>query len=364
LLWNVSVAVYLMTPSWAVAEDIDGEAELAHVREVLERYTLLWEMGDADAQKGLAAKHEQIIAAVRGKFSKFSPNEKIRLLRIASLLGKDEMESPAVALKPRRIPWQWHITDRLVVEILVDALSDKDIRVRNEAGHIIVYHVPTSALNAFSFRVIAAVRALHISDDIGLLGKTGSAYALEVFAARPEFARGNPQGVLAARAGLGDPDAEKHLVKRFLEAKSPDRKVQLARLLGRVGTPAAVAALASELRSPMVYRKGGMELSVRVPIIRALSMAMPQHRVLWRPDPPPGSDDYYIEIEKWCQQTLHVSWDKRRPAFFYSMPIPRPLSGHLLRQWPLQAIPASEDGLFRGHLPSIEGQAARRAVEE
>lgn len=117
-----------------------------------------------------------------------------------------------------------------------------------------------------------------------------------------------------AKAALGDTAEEKRLVDAFLAMKDPREKMRLAAVLGRVATPGALAALASEMRTDLVYEMPNvMRRSVRLDILAALSKSYPDKTFLW--DNALSSDEDYARVEAFCEATFGTKWKTPRPPY-------------------------------------------------
>ena len=217
-------------------------------------------------------------------------------------------------------PNPWVFSSGVTALLVEAAASGKDENVRRLAITLLRDRVPDSYLRIHAARLLEVGR-----DDRWLLGKTG---AEEAKALLRERLKENPEYVEAALAKLGDAALSAKFVRAFHEAKDVHEKEKAARWLGYIGDASCVMALAREMRNPAIFvGRNVMHKSIRVDFVDALSMVYPENKLFWRPVERPVTDQWYIDIENWLQQTLGVTWTEPRPEFCYATPIPNMPAG-------------------------------------
>ena len=217
-------------------------------------------------------------------------------------------------------PQPWIFSSGVTALLVEAAASGKDEEVRRLAIGFLRDRVPDSYLRIHAARLLEVGR-----DDRWLLGKTG---AEEAKALLRERRNENPERAEAALAKLGDAALSAKFVRAFNEAKDVREKEEAARWLGYIGDASSVMALAREMRNPAIFvGRNVMHKSIRVDFVDALSMVYPENKLFWRPVERPVTDQWYIDIENWLQQTLGVTWTEPRPEFYYAAPIPNVPAG-------------------------------------
>jgi hypothetical protein len=215
---------------------------------------------------------------------------------------RDPLHQPGVKL----------LRDAGVIAALVEEGLKRPGTARDAALGALLEGVPPEMLKPHGEALAADLKARPGTTALLVVAKAKAA------AARPVVEALEPREEEAeiARAALGDSAVEQRFIREFLEARDPERKAALAKTLGHVGTPAALKALASEMRTemvvemPMVARR-----SVRVDIVAALSFAFPDKMFLW--DNAVRDDEGYARIEAFCERTFGVQWTKSRPQFLW-----------------------------------------------
>lgn len=120
-----------------------------------------------------------------------------------------------------------------------------------------------------------------------------------------------------AMAANGDNKLESAYVDTFLKSEDPLRKKELIGALGRIQTRKSLAALAQELRTPLVYQLGRVfQESLREQIALELWYAFPE-----RIEYPTNTDESYAKIEAFCQKEFGTKWKTKRPPPEYSGPL-------------------------------------------
>ncbi len=309
----LGLAVYLLLNALSSGGAGEHEPNAAKVTHLLKDYEQVMGL-TGEKLRDLRGDSENL-SAIHKEFAKRPAKDKEKLLDIASLLGAHSERDAAL----KRITWTMRVREKTAVLILVDALRDKDTDVRNKASRLLSRAVPSSSLRAFALQIVETTKVTSHSDEILVLGRTDSFFAQKLLETEPRFKRANETQFKMALARLGNQEYERGFVKQFKDCKRPEEKAALATRLGYIASPPAIIALASELRSPEKCSwLGAGKQSLRVPIIMALSDAMPEHAVLWRPDDSaPVKDSYYESVEQWASKSLGTSWRTARPPFFF-----------------------------------------------
>lgn len=163
---------------------------------------------------------------------------------------------------------QWSSTgfieDPIATRVVAAGLIDESAEVRDEACALLLSY----AKDEYLARVAEAIRAsaARLERECGgrLLGRLDLtlAEAGALLGRRPDQ---------VVRARLGDTRMEQGAIAAFESADEYDSKRRMAEILGYIGTPAAGAALARALYSPIALGSGpGDRSSIRVPIIFSL----------------------------------------------------------------------------------------------
>jgi len=212
------------------------------------------------------------------------------------------------------------LTNSDVIGILVGALDDPSSKVRAEASRFLTEYCPDEALFSRGPAIVSAIKKHANTDGIRLLGKTMCKEAGELLVQDNQFANSSGKATDLALAKLGDLKKEKAWITSFLSEKDPDKKAALARDLGYIATPGAIAALASEMRTAQVVKHGNGAIALRVILVESLQYALPNNSMFWGVRNKQWTDDRYKQIEKWAEEVMHVQWKSVRPPFFHSMP--------------------------------------------
>jgi len=130
-----------------------------------------------------------------------------------------------------------------------------------------------------------------------------------------------------ARAALGAEEVENEFLNVARDADKALDGMALGRALGSlglIGTPRSLRVVAEHLRTPLtILIPGAMEKSVRVSALEALLYNYPDQPALY---PNNVNDDAGYELaERFCIQTLGVSYDGPRPPFMKYRPFPIPV---------------------------------------
>ncbi|MCO5170752.1 MAG: hypothetical protein M9894_30865 [Planctomycetes bacterium] len=211
---------------------------------------------------------------------------------------------------------------------VVAALVADGLAVADPAKDVVLdalrLHVPAPLLRPHAAALLEDLRRAPDASMLLVLARVKppeGAAALEALVEREPAWEREPE-LRLARAALGDARLEEQVVDAFLAATDPDRKVALARDLGRVATERALKALASELRTDLIVREAYTERSARLDILEALvpsfleEPALLPHRIL--------DDEDYARAEAWAERRFGVQWDRPRPEFMTQHGIPHP----------------------------------------
>jgi hypothetical protein len=239
--------------------------------------------------------------------------KRIRLLRFAVELGKYQSRSKRS---------RFRLSDGRIGEALLQALDDESQDIRSTASDLFENEFDTATVQRFGPRILEIVRKRKNTDAILLLGKTGMKEAELLLREDKAFSAASKRTTELALARLGNREYEAKFIGDFKSAK-PQNQSLIAQDLAYIATESSCRTLAEELRTPEKVKAGAF-YSLRVFIIDALSLAYPDEQVLRRPDPLalPKDDSYYQEIERWAEDTFHISWTVPRPPFFYTMGMP------------------------------------------
>lgn len=262
------------------------------------------------------------------------PEQSVELRRL--ILGY----IPLMGTDPRSACGRRWIRSTRAVKALVGVLvKDTDRTCRATAARILVQYTPDAMVRAQTSEIVATARryagpAVQKVDEnlILLLGSTGSSEAkqlLEKWGAADSSRIASPlSSINVALAKLGDTKREREVIDAFEKACSPAKRsrgavraaVRHAKVLGYIGQPGSVMALARQYRNPLHYRAEGSDylhvMSLRFAIVNALWRVWPDNEVLCFPyKEMPGGEDDYIKVEAWLESYLGVKWRMPRPPF-------------------------------------------------
>ncbi len=208
------------------------------------------------------------------------------------------------------------INDESIVSIFVNQLlKDGGSYDFKERVYKILYRqVPAEQLSPYSDRILQRLERQHSESLIYLVAKAKPRDALDrirsLFSKRRQM---DKEPAKIAIAALGDGKIEQELIRDFLEEKSPKEKISKGNKMADIGTHASIYALASELRTPLVFVvDSAFARSIRLELISSLQFALPTAAELYYPI---RVDDDYIKVEKYVEKTLGVKWQVDRPPF-------------------------------------------------
>lgn len=217
------------------------------------------------------------------------------------------------------------VRDRQIVSVLVEEGLAQHGTARGYSFDALHSFVPVELLKEHEGSIVWNVK--NRPHSAGLLviakGKFASAISLvEDLVRSPQW--GDAESVYVARAALGHRETEKRYIDSFLSTRSPAEKALLAETLGFIGTPAALKALAKEMRTDLIFvLTGSYRKSVRLDIISALSFNYPDKTFLY--DNAILDESGYDRVERFCEETFGIIWEKPRPQFLTieGFPLPR-----------------------------------------
>lgn len=210
---------------------------------------------------------------------------------------------------------------------LVQLCGDSDREVYAEAVSVVVRRVPDDLARDHADELMRVIEA-HREDDTSawLAAKLGSARARNMVAERRVAPHMDPVERDLVLGKLGDAEAEQTSIARYQSAMDPkadydetDTKTWTVNM-GRMGTPAAVRALARDLRHPGIYIYGhGSKRMVRTDVVLGLAEAFPQEPVLQLEL---TSNEHYARIEEWAEKKFGITWTSPRPPYVHQAPSP------------------------------------------
>ncbi|MHC4201513.1 MAG: hypothetical protein ACYSU0_16110 [Planctomycetota bacterium] len=215
-----------------------------------------------------------------------------------------------------------------VAASLVRGLDDESGEVIGEATRLLTERVDESAIRKLSAKIVESVARRGNWHAILLLGRTGSREAERLLRKDERFRRYPVRKTDLALAKLGDEALQARFIDEYRKEPDPTKKWRLAHYgLAYIGSDLCCRALAEDLRTPLIVVGGNRsETSLRVWLVKALHLALPDERVLRRPYRAPEDDSYYVGIEKWAEARYGIVWKRPRPPFFYfSRGIGKPL---------------------------------------
>ncbi len=208
---------------------------------------------------------------------------------------------------------------------LVQLCGDPDYKVYTVAVSVVVSDVPDDFARDHAAALMRVVEA-HPEDSTSawLAAKLGSARARRMVAERrvaPGMWAVERDIVLGK---LGDTEAEMASLARYHQAMDPQGDLLEAerwtQYMRRMGTAAAVIALARDLRHPGVYIWGhGSERMVRADVVTALAGIFPREPVLQQEL---TSNEHYARIEAWAERKFGVTWSTPSPPYVHEAPSP------------------------------------------
>jgi hypothetical protein len=207
------------------------------------------------------------------------------------------------------------IRDPSVVALLVKEGLSQDDTARDVVLSALARFVPPELLKPHGKALTADLEKWPSAAALELIAKAKPPEAKRVVDAlskSEDFEES--EAAMVARAALGDEEAEGELIHPFVGTLDPKEKMARAALLGQAGSPGALKALASEMRSPLVYEMTRtFRKSVRVPIAEALAYNFPDQVFLYEGSI--NSDEDYARIEEFCEKKFGVKWTRPRPPF-------------------------------------------------
>lgn len=276
-----------------------------------------------DMDETIALKRvEGLPMAIRAAAADRDQAVRLAALELIADLGRPVVpEDEAADLPERLAPY---IADPPAVAALVEALDDPDPDVRGAAATAMALGALDLTVRNFTPQILAAAERFPTTDGMALLlGKTGAEAARRMLHENEVLAGVSDEETRAARARLGDRAAEQSLIEDYAGATEPEDVARPALRLGYVATLRAVLTLARDMRTAASYAwRGDARRSVRVHLIEALHIALPEAEPLWPPFYRPEGDEYYETVERWITQNLGVTWVQPRPDFLWQHDAP------------------------------------------
>jgi hypothetical protein len=206
---------------------------------------------------------------------------------------------------------------------LTEAISQAGL-ARDAALEAVQMRVPPELIAGFGQNLPANLRQWPDSTALLVIAKGKIGNALPVVRELEALPRWSKEtSLLIAKAALGDQAAESQFVAPFLATTDPVEKERLARLVGFIGTRSALTALASQMRSGLIFlQEGNFKRSVRLKIMEALAYNFPDKVFLY--DNAIINDNGYERVEQFCEQTFGIQWQTARPAFLAVQGFPTP----------------------------------------
>lgn len=128
-----------------------------------------------------------------------------------------------------------------------------------------------------------------------------------------------------ARAALGAKDVEDEFLAAAEAATDGNALARALGPLALMGTPRSLKAIAERLRTPLtIHIPGAFEKSVRLNVLEALLYNFPDQPVLYPNNINTEAD--YTAVERFCTQTLGVTYKIPPPPFLTYRGYPIPLS--------------------------------------
>ncbi|MFH0724839.1 MAG: hypothetical protein V2B19_00540 [Pseudomonadota bacterium] len=207
--------------------------------------------------------------------------------------------------------------------LLTEAISQAGM-ARDAALDAVQTRVPPEMIANFSSNLPDNLRQWPDSTALLIIAKGKIGNALPVVRELEGMPRWSKEtSLLIAKAALGDQATENTFVEPFLATTDPVEKERLARLVGFIGTRSALTALASQMRSGLVFlQEGNFKRSVRLKIMEALAYNFPDKIFLH--DNAIINDSGYERVEKFCEETFGIQWRTARPPYLAVQGFPTP----------------------------------------
>ena len=209
------------------------------------------------------------------------------------------------------------VRDAACIALLVDPGLAVMGQARDTAIDVLLTCVPTQLLQPVGQKLVEHLRAHPDDLSLRLIAKARlPAARIEIAKLMTMPQRAVSESVKLAYAALGNATVEQEFIQAFLSTHDAAEKARTARLLGYIGSPNALKALAREMRCELVVATPGvMRRSVRLDIIAALRMSYPDKVFLW--DQAIRDDSGYQAVEDFCVQHLGARYRTPRPPFLW-----------------------------------------------
>jgi len=311
-----NILIFLIIFSYSCNSDTGKEAgNLPEIKEQIKKFRAGEEFnGDASAYIVKGQPDSDALRQLREALAKEDDAVREQIFRLIAEIGKrvDPLYEKGGDL----------IRDRSIINILVnDGLSQTGSAMEFCLDQL-QYSVPPAILHDYGEALTGRLRQSPDATLLLVIAKAKPAEAREAvdkLMENPGWAKELETRI--ASAALGNKEIETEFIKTFLETSDPEEKADYARFLGFIGTPGALKALASEMRTDMVLQMTGVSRrSVRIFIIEGLKYNYPDRTFLY--DNAVNSDEDYARIEKFCEEEFGVNYTKDRPPFLWIQGFP------------------------------------------
>jgi hypothetical protein len=215
---------------------------------------------------------------------------------------------------------------RIIAMLAEDGLFHEDLG-REAALVAMIQYVPAELLKPYAKMLTNDLKERPGTTAFLLIAKAKPAEAVPVVRKLMSAPRWPKElNARVAAAALWDKEIEKEFIDAFRNATDPKEKARLAKVLGWIGTDAALRVLADAMRNDLVIEMPRVSRrSVRLDVLAALSHNFPDQEVLYESQL--FDDSGYEQAEAFCEQRFGTKWDQPRPPFLtvmgYPIPMPR-----------------------------------------
>ncbi len=238
-----------------------------------------------------------------------------------------------------------YIEDESLLDILLTALEKSNCdAIRKVSAKILSEKALDADIDSKSKRIYAALNLKDLfliagrndglreySDFLTLIGRLNNLSSEE-----KNIIFNCPDIPAFIKAKLGDGQAEETLVKGFMAEKEYHRKSSYAEQLGYIASPLSIKALLCELSSPVKIEWSYGEVSIRLNIINALRLALPNEKIFAQPletlssgkfSPSPEREkarrEYAEQLNIWSLKHYNMTvWNPDTVWFMYSYDTP------------------------------------------
>lgn len=251
------------------------------------------------------------------------PLDSVSFLRALAARFEHETESARreqiAALVGQSAPTGHPLADRETIGHLLAGSRSLDDRGARRAMDVLL-RCPPQLLASLPEELLRGLPPVPSENWLLLLARAKAPGTLErlldLAARQPRWAKQEAWKI--AMAANGGDAQESAILESFLRTEDPSLKSDLAKTLRLVGTRKAFAALAQEMRTPLVYRLGRVfQYPVREHIGMELVLAFPEIG----PTTDINTEAGYERIEAFCHKEFGTTWKTRRPPLEYSGPL-------------------------------------------